>query len=70
MLWEWLAVKGPGLAGFVIGLGFIVIGILEEQYRYFFLCIALLAIFYGYRQFRRQDTPFQRHEREMRRKQL
>jgi len=70
MIWEWIAKKGSSLLAFLIGLGLIGISFLEPQYRYFFLCIALAAIVYGYRQLKRHDTPFQRHEREMKRKQL
>jgi hypothetical protein len=70
MIWEWIAVKGPGLIGFVLGLGLIGIAYLENQYRYLFIVAAILAFLYGFRQFRRHDTPFQRHEREIRRKQM
>ncbi len=55
---------------FVVGLGFIGIAFLYTQYLYFFLVIALLAIVYGFKQLKKHDTPFQRHEREMRRHRL
>jgi hypothetical protein len=55
---------------FVVGIGFIGVSYLHNQYRYFHLCIALFAFIYGFKQLRRHDTPFQRHEREMRRRSL
>jgi len=70
MIWEWIAAKSASLMAFVIGLGFIGIASLYNQYRYFFLCLALLAVVYGIKQLKKRDTPFERHEREMRRKQL
>ncbi len=51
-----------------VGLGFIAVAFFYRQYMYFFFCLAIIAFVYGYRQFRRRDTPFERHEREMRRK--
>ena len=68
MIWEWIAVKGPSLAGFLLGLALIGVACLERQYRWLFICLALVAFIYGFKQFRRHDTPFQRHERETRRK--
>jgi len=38
--------------------------------RYFYLFIALLAILYGYKQLKKHDTPFERHERDLRRRKL
>jgi hypothetical protein len=70
MIWEWIAAKSASLMAFVIGLGFIGIASLYSQYRYFFLCLAVLAVAYGIKQLKKRDTPFERHEREMRRKQL
>jgi hypothetical protein len=70
MIWEWIAEKGPFLMALIVGLGFIGIAYLDNEYRYFHVCIAIIAFVYGYRQLRRHDTPFQRHEREIRRKQM
>jgi hypothetical protein len=70
MIWEWMAVKGPSLIAFLVGIGLIGIAYLEIQYRYFFVACAIIAFVYGYKQLRRHDTPFQKHEREMRRKQM
>ncbi len=53
---------------FAVGLGFIGIAFLDSQYRYFYLCIAIIALVYGYKQFKKRDTPFERREREIRRK--
>jgi hypothetical protein len=66
----WISEKGPSLMAFVIGLGFIGIACIESQYRYLFLILAILAFFYGYKQLKRRDTPFERREREIRRKSL
>lgn len=65
---EWIAQKSTGLMAFIIGLGLIAVALFYRNYMYFFFCLAIIAFVYGYRQFRRHDTPFQRHEREMRRK--
>jgi hypothetical protein len=70
MIWEWVAEKGTSLLAFLIGLGCIGVSFLEPQYRYFFLCLAVLALIYGCKKYRKHDTPFERHEREMKRKQL
>jgi hypothetical protein len=70
MIWEWIAAKGTSLMSFVIGLGFLGIAAIYGEYRYFFLCVALISIYIGVKQLRKQDTPFQKHEREMRRKQM
>ena len=70
MIWEWIAEKGTSLLAFLIGIGLIGISFLEPQYRYFFLCVAVVSIWYGYRQLKKHATPFERREREMKRKQL
>jgi hypothetical protein len=67
---EWISQKGTSLMAFVVGLGFIGIAFIDSQYRYFHLCVSVLAFIYGYRQFKKRDTPFERREREMRRKTL
>lgn len=54
----------------VIGLIFIAFSYLHGPYRYFHLCVAIVAFVYGYRQFKKRDTPFERRERELRRKAL
>jgi hypothetical protein len=55
---------------FVVALGFVVIAFLDIRYRYFYICVAVVALLYGYRQFRKNDTPFERREREIRRKNM
>jgi hypothetical protein len=65
---EWIAQKGTSLMAFVVGLGFIAVALAYHQYMYFFFCLALIALIYGYRQFRKRDTPFEKRERELRRK--
>jgi hypothetical protein len=67
---EWISEKGAGLIAFVVGLGFIAIGFFDSQYRYFHLAVAIIAFGYGYKQIKRRDTPFERREKELRRKQL
>ncbi len=70
MIWEWIAEKGASLVALLIGLGLIGVSFLDPQYRYFFLCVALVALAYGYRLYKKRDTPFERREREMKRKQM
>jgi hypothetical protein len=70
MIWEWIAEKAASLLAFLVGLGFVGVSFLEPKYRYFFLCLALVAFVYGCKQYRKHDTPFERREREMKRKQL
>jgi hypothetical protein len=65
---EWIAQKGTSLMAFIVGLGFIAVSLLYPRYMYFFLCIAILAFIYGYRQLKKRDTPFEKRERELRRK--
>jgi len=65
---EWIAQKGTSLMAFIVGLGFIGVGLLYRQYMYFFFLIAVIALVYGYRQFRKRVTPFEKRERELRRK--
>jgi 4-hydroxybenzoate polyprenyltransferase len=67
---EWISQKGKSLMAFIAGLGFIVIAYLDTQYRFFHLCIAIVALIYGYKQFKRRDTPFEKREREIRRKEM
>ena len=65
---EWIAQKATSLMAFIVGLGFIAVGLSYHQYMYFFFCLALIAFIYGYRQLRKRDTPFEKRERELRRK--
>ena len=64
----WISQKGTGLIAIAVGLVFIAFSFLHDQYRYFHLCVAIVAFVYAYRQFKKRDTPFEKHEREMRRK--
>jgi len=66
----WIAEKGASLIAFAVALGFLAVAFVYSQYRYFFICVAIVAVAYGYRQIRKQDTPFERHERELRRRTL
>jgi hypothetical protein len=70
MIWQWIAEKSASMLAFVIALGFIGMGCYYSQYRFVCFCIALIAIAYGYKQLKKRDTPFERREREMRRKSL
>jgi 4-hydroxybenzoate polyprenyltransferase len=67
---EWISEKGTSLLAAVVGLGFIVIAYLNSQYRYFHLCVAIVVLVYAYKRFKRRDTPFERREREARRRRL
>jgi predicted membrane protein len=68
MIWERLSQKGTSFIAIFIALVFLVFAFFDIRYRYFHLCIAVLALIYAYRQFKKRDTPFERHERELRRK--
>ena len=70
MNWDWVAEKSTGLMSFLVGLGFVGASLLHGRYRYFYLFIALLAILYGFKQLKKHDTPFERHERDLRRRKL
>ncbi len=67
---EWISQKGTSLLAIAVGLGFIAIAFIHSQYKYFWLCLAIIALVYGYRQFKKRDTPFERREREIRRKNM
>ena len=70
MIWDWIAEKSTSLTAFLIALGFILVASFYGRFRFVCICIALIAAAYGCKQLRKRDTPFQRQEREMRRKQL
>ena len=67
---EWISRKGASLMAVVIGLGFITAAIFEHKYRAFHICVAVIALIYGYKQYRKHDTPFESQERELRRKRM
>lgn len=64
---SWISEKSTGLLAILIGLGFIAISYFDAQYRYFHLAVALVALYFGYKRISRQETPFEKREREMRR---
>ncbi len=70
MIWDWIAEKSTALTAFLVALAFICAAFFYYQFRFIFICLALIAIAYGFKQMKKHVTPFQRHEREMRRKQL
>ena len=70
MIWETLAQKSTSFISFFVALVFLLFAFLDVRYRYAHLCIALLALIYGYKKLKKRDTPFERHEREIRRKNL
>jgi len=49
-----------------VGLAFIAFAFLFSQYRYVHLCVAIVALLYAYKQFKKRDTPFEKREREIR----
>lgn len=67
---EWISRKGTSLTAIVIGLGFIAVAILEHRYRVFYLCVAVISLICGYKQFKKRYTPFERQEKELRRKRM
>jgi 4-hydroxybenzoate polyprenyltransferase len=70
MYTEWISRKGGGLLAIAIGLSFVIIALLENHYRYFYLIVVVIAFAYAYKKFKKRDTPFERHEREIRRKMM
>ncbi len=70
MIWDWIAEKSTGLMAFLVALAFICVAFFYYQFRFVCICVALIAIVYGCKQMKKHDTPFERHEREMKRKQL
>lgn len=67
---EWISEKGSSLLSFAIVLAFIGLSFFHSQYRYLYLVVALCVLIYGVKKFKKHDTPFERHERELRRKSL
>ncbi len=70
MNWQFVSQKAPSLTAFLVGLVFLALAALDVRHRYFHLCVVLVALFYGYRQWKKRDTPFEKRERELRRKNL
>jgi hypothetical protein len=66
----WTSQKGTGLLAGFIGLLFVAFAFLHGHYRYFHICVAIVAFIYAYRQLKKRDTPFEKHERELRRKKM
>jgi hypothetical protein len=67
---EWVSEKSASLISFAIALIVLALAFAYPDYRYVFICVAIVGFAYGYKQFRKQDTPFERHERELRRRTL
>jgi 4-hydroxybenzoate polyprenyltransferase len=65
---EWISNKGERLLAIAAGLGFMIVALFNDRYRYFFLCVGIIAFVYAYKKFKKRDTPFERREREIRRK--
>ncbi len=70
MNWEWISQKSAGLIAIAAGLALIAVGFFNRQYRYVFLCVAVVVLVYGYKQLKKRCTPFERREREIRRRTL
>jgi predicted membrane protein len=70
MIRDTLAQKGTSLTALFIALMFLVFAFFYIQYRYLHICIAVLALIYGYRQLKKRDTPFEKRERELRSKRM
>jgi len=64
----WISEKSTGLVAIVIGLGFLGIAYFDAHYRYFHLAVALIVLYFGYKRVTHQETPFERRERELRRR--
>jgi hypothetical protein len=65
---EWISQKGAGLLAIVIGLGFMAIAYSNSRYRYFFVVVGALTLFHACKRLKKKDTPFEKREREIRRK--
>jgi hypothetical protein len=63
----WDSNKSTAAIAAMIGLGFLLVAGLDAQYRYFHVVVAILAFCYAYRKLRVHETPFEKHERELRR---
>jgi len=70
MNWQFVSQKAPSFTAFFVGLVFLALAALDVRHRYFHLSVVLVALFYGYRQWKKRDTPFEKRERELRRKNL
>jgi 4-hydroxybenzoate polyprenyltransferase len=70
MNFEWISEKGASLISFVIALALFALSFIHSQHRYFYLVVTLFALVYGWKQFKRRITPFEKHERDIRRKTL
>ena len=66
----WISEKGAGLMAFLVAFGLLAVAFAYSQYRYVFLCVAVVAFAYGCKQLKKRDTPFEKHERELRRRTL
>jgi len=67
---EWISEKGASLMAFLVALGFIGASLIFSHYRYLFIGLAICAFVYACRQFKKRHTPFEKHERELRRRRL
>jgi len=66
----WISEKGSSLMAFLVAFGLLVLAFAYSQYRYVFVCAAVVSFAYGYRQLKKRDTPFEKHERDLRRRTL
>jgi hypothetical protein len=67
---EWISEKGSSLISFAIVLAFIGLSFFHSQFRYLYLVVAFCVLIYGIKKLKTHDTPFERRERELRRKSL
>ncbi len=68
MNFEWIAKKSTGLMAIIVALGLIAVAFMESRYRFLYICCAVIALIYGFKQFKKRDTPFEKRERELKRK--
>jgi hypothetical protein len=67
---EWISEKGASLLAFAVGLGLIGMSFVDSPYRFLFFFVAIGVLIYAYKRFKRHETPFEKHERELRKKRL
>ena len=70
MILEWIAEKGTGLMAVIVAVGLIAVAFLDTGRWFLYIILAVLALIYARKEFKKRATPFERRERELRRKKL
>jgi len=67
---EWVSEKSTGLMWLLVAVLFVAFAFLYDTYRYVHICVAIVAFVFACKQLRKRNTPFERREREIRRKNM